>query len=56
MSSVLGGDGVAVAVSRDNACVPFFVGIQNGSIFRDCPDPGEITPEGSESQFVTYFY
>ncbi|WP_108804620.1 T9SS type A sorting domain-containing protein [Aquimarina sp. Aq107] len=56
MSSQFGGDGVAVAISRDNACVPFFLGVQNGRIFRDCPDGGEITPTGSGSQFVTYFY
>ncbi|WP_299435819.1 T9SS type A sorting domain-containing protein [uncultured Aquimarina sp.] len=56
MSSQAGGDGVAVAVSRDDACVPFFLGVQNGVIFRDCPNGGEITPDGSTSQFVTYFY
>ncbi|MBQ4820028.1 T9SS type A sorting domain-containing protein [Aquimarina sp. MMG016] len=57
MSSVAGGDGVAVAVSRDNDCVPFFLGFQNGDIFRDCPvEFTDITPTGSNSQFVTYFY
>ncbi|KAA1247290.1 T9SS type A sorting domain-containing protein [Aquimarina sp. RZ0] len=56
MGTVAGGDGVAVAVSRDDACVPFFLGVQNGVIFRDCPVGAEITPDGSSSQFVTYFY
>ncbi|WP_378180095.1 T9SS type A sorting domain-containing protein [Aquimarina sp. SS2-1] len=56
MFSIAGGDGVAVAISRDNECVPFFFGFQNGSIFRDCPNGEEITPAGSNSQFVTYFY
>ena len=56
MSSVAGGDGVAVGISNDNSCLPFFYGFQNGRIFRDCPDGQEITPIGSDSQFVTYFY
>ncbi|RZS99345.1 T9SS type A sorting domain-containing protein [Aquimarina brevivitae] len=56
MVTVFGGDGVAVGVSRDDACVPFFEGSQNGNIYRDCPDGLTITPDGSNSQFVTYFY
>lgn len=56
MSSVFGGDGVAVGISRDNACVPFFFGSQGGNLIRDCPTGAVITPTGSSSQFVTYFY
>ncbi|WP_299181900.1 T9SS type A sorting domain-containing protein [uncultured Aquimarina sp.] len=56
MSSVAGGDGVAVAISNDDTCLPFFYGFQNGRMFRDCPNGQEITPDGSDSQFVTYFY
>ena len=56
MSSVSGGDGVAVAISDDNDCLPFFFGSQNGRIVRDCPNGQEITPTGSLSRFVTYFY
>ena len=57
MSSVLTGDGAASAISRDNACLPFFKSVQNGVIVRDCPGQEiEITPSGSSSQFVTYFY
>ncbi len=56
MSLVAGGDGVAVGISNDNACLPFFFGSQNGNIRRDCPNGQNITPEGSSSQFVTYFY
>ncbi len=56
MALILGGDGVAVGISRDNACVPFFEGFQNGTLFRTCPTFTNITPSGSGSQFVTYFY
>ncbi|TVZ58696.1 putative secreted protein (Por secretion system target) [Flavobacteriaceae bacterium MAR_2010_105] len=65
-AAYLGGDGVAVGISRDDACTPFFLGFQNGRMFRDCPGPfTEITPEDQSimptpepypSQFVTYFY
>ncbi len=51
------GDGVAAAVSRDDVCLPLFVGFQNGPIYRSCPSTWTlITPAGSASQFVTYFY
>jgi len=53
----LGGDGVSAGVSRDDACIPLFVGFQNGPIYRNCPTTWTlITPNGSASQFVTYFY
>ncbi|MCF7559175.1 T9SS type A sorting domain-containing protein [Sabulilitoribacter multivorans] len=55
------GDGAASAISRDDACIPFFISVQNGTLYRDCPTFANITPEESpgvtyESQFVTYFY
>ncbi len=55
------GDGVSVAISRDDVCLPFFFGYQNGFIYRDCPSGEEITPEVSpgtpyDSQFVTLFH
>jgi len=58
---VWGGDGVAVAISRDNVNVPTFVGSQGGSIIRRNkslpPQFGtNIQPSGSSSQFVTYFH
>ncbi|WP_299246947.1 T9SS type A sorting domain-containing protein [uncultured Aquimarina sp.] len=56
MSSIFGGDGVAVAISRDDPCRPLFYGTQNGQIVRSCPNQVEITPVFSNSQFVTYFY
>lgn len=56
MSAVGSGDGVAVGISRDNACTPFFFGSQGGRIRRDCPVSAVITPTGATSQFVTYFY
>ncbi len=56
MNGVFGGDGVAVAISRDVTSVPRFMGVQNGPIFRITNNFAEITPTGSASQFVTYFY
>lgn len=56
MTSVFSGDGVAAAISRDNACVPFFMGSQGGNLYRDCPTGAIITPTGSVSEFVTYFH
>lgn len=58
---VFSGDGVAVAISRDHVNVPTFVGFQNGPIYRRAKDltpffADEITPTGSDSQFVTYFF
>ena len=52
-----GGDGVAVGISRDNACVPLFCGFQNGIMYRYCSGwSAPIDPAGSFSQFVTYFH
>lgn len=55
------GDGVSVAISRDDVCLPFFFGYQSGFIYRDCPNGQEITPEISpgtpyDSEFVTLFH
>ena len=56
MNFYFGGDGVAAAISRDNACTPFFFGAQEGLLIRDCPAFVGIAPTGSSSQFVTYFH
>ena len=56
---IWGGDGVAVGISRDAADVPVFHGFQAGPIYRAFRDNftwANITPTGSSSQFVTYFY
>ncbi|WP_033961225.1 T9SS type A sorting domain-containing protein [Psychroserpens jangbogonensis] len=55
---VLGGDGVAVDISRDEGNCFGFMGSQNGFLLRaDCVvGSADITPQGSNSQFVTYFY
>jgi hypothetical protein len=50
------GDGGASAISRDDACLPFFISVQGGVVYRDCPNGKEITPTGSSSDFFTYFY
>lgn len=54
-----GADGVAVGLSRfENGCLGF-LGQQLGSIIRGTCDFSAydyITPDGSDSQFVTYFY
>ena len=58
--SYVGGDGVSVAISRDDACIPLFVGYQYGFLYRNCPNPPDpnigLAPDGSESQFVTLFH
>lgn len=60
MSSVAGGDGVAVALRRFNSNnqLQTFFGTQNGPIYtRSVTNTfREITPDESDSQFVTYFY
>tara|TARA_R110002073_G_scaffold230984_5_gene392086 strand:+ start:3946 stop:6693 length:2748 start_codon:yes stop_codon:yes gene_type:complete len=50
------GDGVAVGISRDNACIPLFCGAQGGTFYRWCSGWTNIEPTGSSSQFVTYFH
>lgn len=60
MNSVAGGDGVAVGLAKRNggAALQMYLGFQNGSIYTNPPGSGfsEITPSGSDSQFVTYYY
>ncbi len=60
MSSIAGGDGVAVALRRftSNNQLQAFFGTQNGSIYTRSATNSfrEITPDESSSQFVTYFY
>ncbi len=57
MRSVAGGDGVAVALGRnDEASTRYYLGFQNGTMFRFKDGYQEITPDNSTSQFVTYFY
>jgi len=50
------GDGFSVGISRDNNCVPLFYSLYDGRIFRNCPNGGEITPNGTTSEFVTLFH
>lgn len=56
MTDLFSGDGAAVAISRANPCTPFYMSTQNGPIYRDCPTFNTITPNGSNSEFVTYFW
>lgn len=59
MSHYYGGDGVAVGVARvgeNNSSVQFYYGSQDGNIRTNYPSFRELTPDGSDSQFVTYFY
>ncbi len=53
---IYGGDGVAVGISRDQPCLPVFLGSQFGDFMRVCDDYISIAPEGSTSNFVTYFH
>lgn len=56
MTSIAGGDGVAVGLGRNNGDLRTYLGFQNGTIFQRKSGFTEITPSGSSSQFVTYFY
>lgn len=56
MESMAGGDGVAVGIGRNGANLRYYLGFQNGTIFQLKNNFSEITPDGSSSQFVTYFY
>ncbi len=59
MSLFAGGDGVAVGIARRNsdADLQVYAGTQNGNMFTNYPNGGRnLTPNGSSSQFVTYFY
>ncbi len=58
MAGYFGGDGVAVGITRRNAGANYqlYFGSQNGNIYTDYPGFRFISPAGSSSQFVTYFY
>ena len=59
MSLWFGGDGVAVGIAQRNggASYQFYYGSQNGNMRTNFPTCCRgITPSGSSSQFVTYFY
>jgi hypothetical protein len=59
MSPFYGGDGVAVGVAlrgENSNNVQFYFGSQEGNIRTNYPSSRELTPDGSDSQFVTYFY
>ena len=59
MSHYYGGDGVAVGIARrgeDNNTLQLYYGSQNGNFRTNVPDFRSISPDGSDSQFVTYFY
>ena len=63
MSSIAGGDGVAVGIARRNANanLQLYLGFQQGIMYTNYPNGyREITPtgspSGSDAQFVTYFY
>ena len=57
MIEYIGGDGVAVGIARrDSNSLQLYYGTQNGKIRTNKPNFRTITPNNSESQFVTYFY
>ena len=59
MNHYYGGDGVAVGVARrgeNNNSLQLYYGSQNGNFITSYPSFRELTPNNSDSQFVTYFY
>lgn len=58
MNTFFGGDGVAVGIARRNGGndVQLYYGTQNGNMRTNYPNFRGIQPDGSSSQFVTYFY
>ena len=59
MASVGSGDGVAVGIGKSDAAtgIQLYAGSQGGRIFSFANNQWRtITPEDSDSQFVTYFY
>ncbi len=59
MNHYYGGDGVAVGVARrgeNNNSLQLYYGSQNGNFRTSYPSFRELTPNNSDSQFVTYFY
>lgn len=58
MTRYYGGDGVAVGIARrgEDNNIQVYYGSQNGNFRTNYPNSRELTPDGSDSQFVTYFY
>ena len=59
MNSLVGGDGVAVGIGKSDAATgrQLYAGNQRGHIFSFANSQWRIiTPEDSDSQFITYFY
>jgi len=61
MFSIAGGDGVAVGIATGGATGGagnlYYLGFQRGPIFRvSTTEFTNVAPDGSSSQFVTYFY
>jgi len=61
MHSAFSGDGVAVAIGKSpttGVSSQYYLGVQNGRMWRldNSFSWEEITPIGSDSQFITYFY
>ncbi len=58
MTHYYGGDGVAVGIARrgEDNNIQVYYGSQNGNFRTNYPNSRELTPDGSDSQFVTYFY
>ena len=56
MSSFYSGDGVAVGITQRDGDFQFYYGSQNGNMRTNYPSFRSIDPNGSVSQFVTYFY
>ena len=59
MNSLVGGDGVTVGIGKSDAAtgIQLYAGSQGGRIFSFANNQWRtITPEDSDSQFVTYFY
>ena len=57
MYDAFSGDGVAVALTRRGSNLQLYYGSQNGNIRTNYPGGfRSLIPDGSDSQFVTYFY
>lgn len=58
MTHYYGGDGVAVGIARrgEDNNIQLYFGSQNGNFRTNYPNFRSLTPDESDSQFVTYFY
>lgn len=58
MKHYYGGDGVAVGIARrgEDNNIQLYFGSQNGNFRTNYPNFRSLTPDESDSQFVTYFY